>query len=77
MELLPRKPARGRASLLRRFGETRHVPVHFSVHRVDTDLGETACGLRNLAHLVRLDQSWEAWLGIYRCRGCHEAHPMP
>jgi hypothetical protein len=78
MESLPRRAAGlGRGPRLRRLGELRDVPAPFSVHRVDSDLGETACGRRDLAHLVRLDRPWEEWQGIYRCRECHQTHPMP
>jgi hypothetical protein len=26
--------------------------------------------------LTRLDRPWSEWMVLYRCRRCHELHPM-
>jgi hypothetical protein len=63
----------GRGARGKRYVEDR--PAQHSLHRVDDETSETACGSIDPATLTRMDRPWEKWLALYRCRDCHTAHP--
>jgi hypothetical protein len=54
----------------------RQEPAPNSVHLVDTYSGKVVCGGVDPATLTRLAQPWSEWPGRFRCRRCHELHPM-
>jgi len=56
-------------------GDGRLEPAPNSVHLVDEG-GRVVCGAVYPSLLTRLDRPWSEWMVLYRCRRCHELHPM-
>ena len=54
----------------------RQEPAPNSVHLVDAHSGKVLCGAIDAAKLTRLKRPWSEWMGIFRCRRCHEINPM-
>jgi len=74
MRAIARAPGRGgRLVGVRTY---RQEPAPNSVHLVDAHSGKVVCGGVDTAALTRLERPWSEWMGVFRCRRCHEIHPM-
>ncbi|MBA2769739.1 MAG: hypothetical protein H0U35_11550 [Sporichthyaceae bacterium] len=73
MRVVNLRPRAGGGGRLRRLRDSRDEPAPDSVHLVDDESGEAACGTVDPARLTRLDRPWTEWALLYRCPGCHDA----